>query len=304
MHSLRALLTGLIDYAGLFPPAKLDMATTVRHHAAYRACGEAWMLGRLIVPVARLEEFERAAVEHLPPNDDEDVWLVSALTAPAGDAALARDLEAVEAFNERHLEPDQGAAYIDVVEIKASSPAAIDAAVALVPDEIYPYFELPSDGDVRGLVAALAGQEAGAKLRTGGLTPDTVPSIAAVARFITTCAAAGVPVKATAGLHHPVRHDSRIFGGWMHGFLNVFGAACIAWCERADVEEIERVLREERGSAFEFDDDEMVIGGHRLSVERLEDARENFAHSFGSCSFDEPREDLQSLQLLEKVRTA
>ena len=37
MHaSLRILMEGLIDYAGLFPPASLDMPTAVRNYAAYR----------------------------------------------------------------------------------------------------------------------------------------------------------------------------------------------------------------------------------------------------------------------------
>jgi hypothetical protein len=304
MHTLRVLLTGILDYAGLFPPAKLDMAETVGSFARSRSCSESWMLGRLIVPVARLEEFERAAAELLPPNEEEDMWLVSALTAPAGDEALAKDIETILAFNERHLAADQGAAYIDVVEIKAGSAKAIDQAIACIPDDLYPYFEIPLDGDARGLLAALAGHEAGAKIRTGGVTPDAVPSVEEVAGFIAACAAAEVPMKATAGLHHPLRHRSESLGGPMHGFLNVFGAACVAWCERADVKAIEAILNEQHPDRFRFEDETMTIGEHTLSAEGVEEARERFAHSFGSCSFDEPREDLQSLHLLEKVRPA
>ena len=58
---LRILLRGLIDYAGLFPPASLDMADAVRNYAAYREGEHAWALGRFVVPAARLEEFERVA---------------------------------------------------------------------------------------------------------------------------------------------------------------------------------------------------------------------------------------------------
>jgi len=304
MHSLRALLTGILDYAGLFPPAKLDMAATVRNFARFRSCPESWMLGRIIVPVARLEEFERAAAELLPPNEEEDMWLVSALTAPAGDDALAKDIETILSFNERHLAADQGAAYIDVVEIKANSAAAIDQAIACIPDDLYPYFEIPVEGDPRGLLAAIAGHEAGAKIRTGGLTPESVPSTEVVARFIAACAAAEVPMKATAGLHHPLRHRSAELGAWMHGFLNVFGAACVAWCGRPDARALERILEEQGRDRFRFEDEEMTIGEHTLPVERVEEARERFAHSFGSCSFEEPRDDLLTLQLLEKVRTA
>ena len=79
--SMEALLAQLIDYAGLFPPAKLDMGPTVRNYADYVAGDDAWMLGRLIVPVGRLEEFEAAAAaEQLP--SASNVILVSFLYGP------------------------------------------------------------------------------------------------------------------------------------------------------------------------------------------------------------------------------
>lgn len=64
----RALLTGLIDYAGLFPPAGLSMAQVVANYASYQRRPDHWALGRLVVPVARLAEFE-AALEALPEAD-------------------------------------------------------------------------------------------------------------------------------------------------------------------------------------------------------------------------------------------
>jgi hypothetical protein len=44
------LLTGLIDYAGLFPPAKLSLDQAIRNYAAYRQCPERWMLGKFVIP--------------------------------------------------------------------------------------------------------------------------------------------------------------------------------------------------------------------------------------------------------------
>ena len=54
--SVRALLTGIIDYAGMFPPAKLPLDQAIRNYARYRTEPESWMLGRFICPAARLEE--------------------------------------------------------------------------------------------------------------------------------------------------------------------------------------------------------------------------------------------------------
>jgi hypothetical protein len=56
-------LNGLIDYAGLFPPAGLDMPTSARNYVSYRSGRYAWVLGRLIIPVARLIEFNAALIE-------------------------------------------------------------------------------------------------------------------------------------------------------------------------------------------------------------------------------------------------
>jgi hypothetical protein len=54
--TVRALMTGAIDYAGLFPPAALSMRDAVGNFARYRSSSHAWMLGCFVVPAARLEE--------------------------------------------------------------------------------------------------------------------------------------------------------------------------------------------------------------------------------------------------------
>lgn len=52
MTMLRTLLIHAVDYAGLFPPAKLDMETAVRNYASYQEGEHSWALGRFIVPVS------------------------------------------------------------------------------------------------------------------------------------------------------------------------------------------------------------------------------------------------------------
>ncbi|HET6568116.1 MAG TPA: hypothetical protein VFG50_09130, partial [Rhodothermales bacterium] len=63
--TLRALLEGAIDYAGLFPPASLDLPRTVRCYAQYYRDSESWMLGRFVVPAQRHDELRRLA-ESIP----------------------------------------------------------------------------------------------------------------------------------------------------------------------------------------------------------------------------------------------
>jgi hypothetical protein len=65
-RSAKALLSGLIDYAGLFPPAALSMEEAVRNYARYREGEHAWMLGKFVVPEARAgevpEEFPKSVL--------------------------------------------------------------------------------------------------------------------------------------------------------------------------------------------------------------------------------------------------
>ncbi len=139
-----------------------------------------------------------------------------------------------------------------------------------------------------------------AKLRTGGVTPDAIPSVAAVAAFIRACADLRLAFKATAGLHHPVRAEHPLAyepdapRAVMHGFLNVFLAAAFAWHGERD---IEPVLAETDPTAFRFDD-RAHWRDRSLDAGQVRDARTHFAHAFGTCSFDEPVRDLEALGLL------
>lgn len=298
-QSLNVLLNRLIDYAGLFPPAELDMPTAVRNYASYLNDHDAWMLGRMIVPVAKFDEFEQHAADLLPTNANAEPWHISAITAPAskGDA-LARDLDRIARFNKLHRDKTNGRAVVDAIELKADAADDIESALDQIDDDLFPYFELPVAGDVRGLVATLVGSEAGAKIRTGGVTADLVPDVEHVAAFLAHCAAADVPFKATAGLHHPLRNHDPVAQTMFYGFFNVFIAAVLADQCGYDAEALRAVLIEDSIDAFTFTDDAAAWRDQRITVDQLDACRRGFAVSFGSCSFDEPRDDLRALHLL------
>jgi hypothetical protein len=300
MHdSLRALLAQLIDYAGLFPPAGLDMAAAVSNYARYREGEDAWMLSRLIVPATRLEEFEQAAQTALRQSaaDETGPWSISALAAAAGTAELESEIARIDEFNRKHEDDDDNLAIIDAVELKADSAGAIDSAL----DQIGPhfaFFEIPLSSDPKPLIEAMAGEGCGAKVRTGGVTADAIPTPAQLAHFIHCCAAAGVSFKATAGMHHPLRHRARELNADEHGFLNVFIAAALALTDELSERDIKAILEEQSVDAFSIDEDAIRWRDHVLRTVYIQDVREEFAVSFGSCSFDEPREDLRALGLL------
>src|SRR5918994_698412 len=80
MSALRAALADFIDYAGLFPPAALDLQTTVTNHERHARSSEGWMLGRLVVPLSRLDEASPGTA---------GITVSAVETAPAGWNALA-----------------------------------------------------------------------------------------------------------------------------------------------------------------------------------------------------------------------
>ncbi len=297
MTAIDVLLEGLVDYAGLFPPASEDMATAVAHYASYRAGPDAKALGRFIVPVARLAEFEQAARESMRANGGGEPWRLSVLVSGDTRAAAEQMLK----FNCHHWSgSEDGHAIIDVAELKATSVQDIESQHRDLPDFFQRYFEVPLGPDTDALIAAIARAGARAKVRTGGITADAFPVSRDLLSFIKACHRERVPFKATAGLHHPVRgtyrltYEARSRSGTMYGFLNVFLAAALVARGESDTTVLE-VLEESNPRAFEFSDDAIRWKEHSIDVPFLREVRSAVAVSFGSCSFREPVDELSRL---------
>jgi len=138
------------------------------------------------------------------------------------------------------------------------------------------------------------------KVRTGGLKPENIPGSEEIAEFLCSAALAKKPFKATAGLHHAIRAERALTyaadspRAVMHGFVNVFAAAAFAW-HGAPRETVAAVLNETDPRAFCVAENAVAWNGRSLITAQIEDSRANFAHSFGSCSFEEPVADLREL---------
>lgn len=291
-RSFVVLLRGVVDYAGLFPPAALSMRDAVRNYAEYRASKDVWMLGRFIVPAARLAEFESESASLLP--KDSSPWKLSALAGTNVD----EDVNAIHTFNARHI-----GATVDTLEMKATRIEEILIAASRIPRSLHVFVEVPIHNDPSMLIQAVANSNLHAKVRTGGVTPDAFPSSKELARFLQACVENDVPFKATAGLHHPIRaeynltYEPNSARGKMFGYLNVILAAAFIK-NGAQRNEAVEVLEEESADAFRFDDEGVSWRSRRLSMRELSRVREISAISFGSCSFREPVQDLKDINLL------
>ena len=294
-QSVQTLLSGAIDYAGLFPPAGLAMPEAVINYATYRNSNYNWMLGRFVLSVAQLEDFIESAGDFIS-RDAATAWRLSVLASED----LVDTIRRIQLFN---------AAYgpgviIDSLEVRANSTSKVDNIADAVPDGITAYLELGLGENFPEMIAQLALYGHRAKIRTGGVTSDAFPKTQDIISFVQACVAANVPFKATAGLHHPVRcyrpltYAADSPQGTMHGFLNLFLMTGFAR-EGFRKNLLEEVMEEEFAEVFRFEDQAAVWRDEfRLSTTQLETLRIFGIQSFGSCSFDEPVADLQKLGIL------
>jgi hypothetical protein len=138
----------------------------------------------------------------------------------------------------------------------------------------------------------------GLKIRCGGATAAAVPSVDDLGFGMVACRMTGIPVKFTAGLHHPLRRDDSSLGTKTHGFLNVLVAGALCHARKLELEQVKPILADEDPAHFRFDDDRLWWKDLSATTDEVRIARECFVTSFGSCSFDEPHEDLRALGLV------
>ena len=293
--TVRALLEGAIDYAGLFPPSQLSMADAVTNYALNRAGANSWMLGRFVVPAARLGEFLLVAEPYIP-DTARTPWRLSVLS---GEDAY-ESIKAVISFNSEN----GGRVVADSFEVKANTVSKIENTIDALPHWLTAYFEVPVSAPNFGeLISTLAINRQCAKIRAGGVTADAFPKSRDVIRFVRTCTAANIPFKATAGLHHPIRcfkpltYEPEAPTGTMHGFLNLFLMTGFAR-QSFPPGLLEELMEEEFEEAFSFSDTAATWRDNALELWQIERFRRFGIRAFGSCSFDEPVEDLKTLGLL------
>jgi hypothetical protein len=280
MTANQAALSGFIDYAGLYPPAALDMRTAVENYLAYRAQKHAWILGRFIVDLSRLDELRDAAADQL--------GAIRLSVIAAADA----DLGPIQKHG-------NGGFRIEAIEIKCDEPLNIARNCEQLPPDIECYFEIRIAQGCTASVDAIAGVGARAKLRMGGVTSEAFPVAPQIAARLHLLNDRAVSFKATAGLHHPVRSQHKLTyaadspSALMHGFMNVLCAAA-AVRFGGSAEQAAGILEEQNPAAFQISDH--AIGIHKLawSAEQILEVRQFFT-GFGSCSFTEPIQDLEAL---------
>lgn len=289
---MRAAFEGIVDYAGLFPPAACPMGDAVRQYDQYRRSTDRWLLGRFVVAASRLDEFATAVAQADLPLDTADPWLLSAVTSQDIDGDVAR----IAAWNAAQAKRGHR---VDAIEHKVTTVDDVAAAMRAIGGRFVPFFEVPAQGPYCALVDAMAQAGANAKVRTGGITPPQFPSSAALAEFLHAVTVCGLRFKATAGLHHPFRGEFPLTyeagsATWsMFGFVNLL-LATADMRRHDDMAVAQAILDETDPDAIRHDDDGIVWRDRHYSTAELRATRDASFVGFGSCSFTEPLDGLRA----------
>jgi len=330
-ESLRTFMNGLIDYAGLFPPANLPLNEAINEYFEQLKSENSDMLSRFIIPISKLNDLD----EFIMLFSDIGALRLSVLGGggKTDDEYLSKinqNIADINDYRKKHGDKIQ----IDVIECKmpSNSPSKKTmekATASLNENELKHYHEFAElpvvgmnystdiddsswDSEILPTVKLISQMEdAGVKLRCGGIVKEAFPTVEQVAAMIQTCVIADVPMKFTAGLHHPIRHFADEYDGFMHGFVNTFSAGIFAttFPKPKNSQEkyrmfilLSHMIDDQNAENFSFSNDSMSwkVEDDRdttfeIDAEKIENARKKGMISYGSCSFQEPIDDLTQL---------
>ncbi|RVX45294.1 hypothetical protein EDD27_8083 [Nonomuraea polychroma] len=251
------LYTALVDDAGLFPPTSLHMDEALARYRRDVERGNPVLTHRFLCPASRLDRLR--GKDYRPRR-----------------IGLIVDTPEVPAFDDLP---------VDIVEMPLPDGTSVAtlADQLRLPDGVRLFAEV-----VPGRMAVDVPDGVGLKVRCGGLAADAFPPVEHLAMFIKFCVDNDVPFKATAGLHHAIRHFDPSLGVDRHGFLNL----ALAVCEAVEGRDPAPALRT-------TDVGHLVRLAQSVPEETAKRARRLLV-SYGSCSTITPVEDLRTLGLIEE----
>ncbi len=257
------------------------MEDAISEYIRLRGAPSGLLMSRFVCPVGWLVDFRDRW-----PQQEEPVLLAVLGTSLEG---VQQDLRLIDLFEEQM----EGRAAVETYEVKAQ-PADVTAdSLRRIQNVGYEmaYLELPWVPESLEAMAAIADYEGlGVKGRTGGLESSAFPNAEDLASWIQECVNLDLPLKLTAGLHHPWPHHNASIPADEHGFLNILAALALASEADLNRRELAEVLQAETLA----DGAGLAWNGEKIQPDALMEARA-ILHSIGSCSIDEPWHDLQQL---------
>ena len=326
--SLETYLSGILDYAGLNPPTNLSLRESFSNFVKHKQSPYSWMISKFVVgsdlldPLVKLiNEYDKSPV---PFNLTVVAVPSSSLTEYKQVVTdVVKQIATMYSVAEKEIRVPTLEIKLPEESLYGSDNRTLIEAVAYtvkimnrskkLPHQVF--FEIPGYDfepklcqKVMKVISAhnLLTQNdefdsysfSGFKIRCGGVEMHQFPSSKYLANAIIFSRDENVPVKFTAGLHHPIRHYNESLEAKMHGFINVFGSAILSYTQDLTVQEVQTVLEDKNPKSFSFTDQYFAWRELAAPLLEIKMLRLLSVTSFGSCSFEEPVEDLKGLKLL------
>ncbi len=242
--SLSVFQDHLIDYAGLFPPSNLPLDSAIQNYANYKNSEDSWMLGPFVLPVSQLKQLEL----HLHLFSNERPLTLSVVGGKSSSESECNiqfqdDINQLSTFINHY----NHSVNVEMLEIPLPPEVPTQALLKEIANgaskfKVHAFCEVllskewkshVSDTlDAIALHNSLNESWIGVKLRTGGIKAEMFPSPEQVAFVIAACRDRNLPLKFTAGLHHPIRMYRDEVETKMYGFLNIFLAGMLAYISK------------------------------------------------------------------------
>lgn len=281
------LLRGLFDYAGMFPPAALSFEGALERSARFGGLYRPFLVnGDMVLPLDEAQKLTPEALKEAKyPRHELNLCLVGinkdnlqeAIAFAAKDHGTVK-VTAIEAATD--LTEDWTAERDQLASLGVGfyvEPRVSDTEWPAQEAAIWDFIDRLNEGGRVGL-----------KVRAAG---STALSATTFARIIGEVNARNIPFKATQGLHHPIPEER---------YGNEFGFLGLAMALRLDhalglseAERLEILLSDEPADFVLWDGFGFKM--RRAMANKIVLAMQKVPFSIGSCSLDEPDQDLVRL---------
>ena len=327
--SVSAFMNEIIDYAGIFPPASLTLKESFDNFMDYRLFKHNWILSKFVCPFSRLDELTEL-IDGSPSINNANPLRLTILGSLSLDTFMferniLKDIQDIIKFHDTNGQkvsiegfetklPTEMLAFRESADLIDTINDFRDKIAKQISPSVQIFLETEIIKEnwvdlIDSITSALSvcnefyseGQDyrkLGFKLRTGGIDHDSYPTSDKIAYAIMKSINNKVPFKATAGLHHAIRHINEQTNTLIHGFLNIFGAGILYQSKKISPDDMIKIIDDEQPQNFVFEDESFSWNGYKINTEEITFARKYYMLSFGSCSFEEPRQDLRNLKLL------
>lgn len=285
--ALEALVKGLFDYAGMYPPAKLPLDPALSQAARLGKLARPHLVGtEFVANWDLLPQLSHARFRDAGFGDA----VVGVAVVGVKDTQMERAIQDVVAWSKR--DPRATVGSLEVTSPRPDTMPLQRAVEALGSIRLYIEPEWAASDwahldDVLDVLLPLQNRAVapGLKVRCAGpraVSPETLAHILGSVRRL------GIPLKLTQGLHHPMPTDA-----YPHGFLTVAFAHAVA--ARVPHETLMAILSERDAGAFVLDGTSVAWRNLRLTQETIAGIRRSHPLAIGSCSLKEPDDDLVAL---------